>query len=41
MKARANPFRGLLWGCLLSVVLWTVLAAVWLLAGSWIGNMVS
>jgi hypothetical protein len=39
VKARANPFRGILWGCMFSVVLWAVLAAMWLLAGSWIGGM--
>lgn len=39
VKPHANPFRGLLWGCLISSVLWVVLVAAWAIAGDWLGNI--
>lgn len=39
VKSRPNPYRGLLWGCLISSALWAVLVMVWITAGHWIGGI--
>ena len=36
VDARANSFRGLFWGCLVSSVLWVAVLFVGIKAGGWI-----
>lgn len=36
MDARANPFRGLFWGCLISSLLWVGIVTAGIRSGRWI-----
>lgn len=40
LDAPANPFRGLLWGCFISGILWLTLLGVGVPAVRWIINLI-